>query len=72
MRAHPGPASQRKAANEEQVQRRLFFVLITKRLPKQSPSTLRWVAIYSSPSPGHAGSFLQTAMPWDPFNGPQG
>lgn len=72
MRAHPGPASQRKAANDEQVQRRLFFVLITKRLPKQSPSAPRRAVIYSSPSPGHAGSFLQTAMPWDPFNGPQG
>lgn len=72
MRAHPGPASQRKAANEEQVQRRLFFVLITKPLPKQSPSALHPAAIYSSHSPGHAGSFLQTAMPWDPFDGWQG
>lgn len=72
MRAHPGLASQRKAANEEQVQRRLFFVLITKPLPKQSPSAWHPAAIYSSHSPGHAGSFLQTAMPWDPFDGPQG
>ncbi|XP_032549273.1 uncharacterized protein LOC116789481 [Chiroxiphia lanceolata] len=69
MRAHPGPASQRKAANEEQVQRRLFFVLFTKQLPKQSPSALHRTAIYSSPSLGHAGGLLQTVMPWDPFSG---
>lgn len=69
MQAHPGRASQRKAANEEQVQRRLFFVLITKQLPKQHPSALCWAAIYSSLFPGHAGSFLQPAMPWESSSG---
>lgn len=71
MRAHPGPASQRKAANEEQARSRLFFVLITKRLPSSPSAPLRAV-IYSCLPRGTPGLSSRQRHPWHPAGGRQG